>query len=394
MPRKNFKLALTLVLLAGFLLRLLLNFYHGFALDYSADDKQYFGLAINLLQNFFYSIDGVSATTYRLPLFPLLITGLFKLFGVYPIIPRIFLSLIDVLNAYLLFKIADALFRDRRIAWGTLLFWLFSPLNIYFTLSYTIDILLVFFFLGAYLAILCKQIYGAAILFTLAALTKSVALGVFLIFVFWLLLNKFHLRKVFTVLMIFFLGTMPWGLYNLKIIGAYSLGETGIGVVMWGAHNENTFRDWRRAGSWQSISELKEFAEYEKITGEKNKDKFAFAQAKNNILNNLNKLPRLALNKLVYYWNFCPRYAEEYSWKNYLLGFVSFGWILPLFLLGVIKLWDKKELFFLWWYFIYFNFVAVVTYGSIRMRMPLTPFILMIGFWGLFNYATQRSKSG
>jgi len=161
---------------------------------------------------------------------------------------------------------------------------------------------------------------------------------------------------------------------------------------MWGAHNEVTFSNWKEAGTWQPINSLAGYAKYEKIADEYERDALAMGYAKQYIFQNLTKIPRLCFNKFLYYWNFWPRLAETPTLKNLAVGFLSFGWLLPFFIGGVVRRIKDKRFLFIWFYLAYFNLITFASYGSIRMRMPITPLVIIVAVGYLDFLFNKRAE--
>lgn len=366
-------------------LRFALNIYQGNALDPYCDDDQYFNLGLNLATKGFYSFDGLSWSAVRSPLFPLILAFFFKVIGPNFILPRIILSFADVFIGIMIFLLTVKLFKNNIAGFCAMVFWWFNPLGLYYNLFYNVDILLVFLLLVFLYLVLNTKYVQAVIFLALAALTKSIALYLIVPYLIYLFIQKEKIKNLFFLGLIFILLIAPWGIYNKIVFDRWNFGDSGAGKVMWGAHNEITFSNWREAGTWQPLPALKGYTTYEKISGEYPRDDYAMQMAKTSINKNLILLPRLFVNKFFYYWNFWPGLGESFSLLNLLVGIISYGWLLPLFILGLLKYVRKKELMFIWIYLLYFQLMAFLTYGSIRLRMPLTPLVFIVSFVYLFD---------
>ncbi|MBU0580464.1 MAG: hypothetical protein KKA19_04740, partial [Candidatus Margulisbacteria bacterium] len=67
----------------------------------------------------------------------------------------------------------------------------------------------------------------------------------------------------------------------------------------------------------------------------------------------------------------------EFNPKKGLLGFLFFGIFIPFFIWGIQDI-SRKDMLIIWCVIVYFNLIALATYGSIRMRFPINPYIYII----------------
>ncbi len=88
----------------------------------------------------------------------------------------------------------------------------------------------------------------------------------------------------------------PWVIRNAMVMQRPAL-TTGFGHVMWGAHNDVTFTDPAKMGTWIATSTLLKDAPFH--GGEAALDQHAMRQAKLAIGEHASSLPRLTLMKLV-----------------------------------------------------------------------------------------------
>ena len=236
------------------------GFYPGseFHLKLFGDEAEFARIAYHLNQQGFYSIDGKSPTALRMPLFPLVLAGIFRVTGnraLYAIIFNCLLAALVALAAYRL----GTLFWSRTTALAAMAVVGLSPYTFdcfvnfccepLFTLLVTLS--LIFLVLmsrrltGGYAA-LCGLATGAA------ALTR--AEGVLLIPLYCSYLTYLYLFKkqktlsVFLIFLALSLSTLaPWVIRNHLSLNYWGL-STMSGRVFSGAHNQRILD--HHPGSW------------------------------------------------------------------------------------------------------------------------------------------------
>jgi 4-amino-4-deoxy-L-arabinose transferase-like glycosyltransferase len=368
--------------LLGLVLRLALNIHTGFELSKTSDDAQYFRIANNVISQGRYSDDGVRLTANRTPLFPLIAAVSIKLFGQTTVPLRLLLIFADLSIAVLMYLLALRFFSEK-VASIAAFFYLVNPLALYYTTSLNIDILLTALLLMMFHFIFQKKYFFAALFLGFAALLKPIALYVVILLIIAMMIDRLDWRRQLLVVLVWLSVLLPWGAYQWLAFHHLGLGDTSVGVVLWGAHNEVVLKSPRTMGTWEFSSRLSEYAHSLGFTDEYARDRYCVQQALKHIPRNPLVLANLELHKLLAFWNFWPMISERTDWTLGVIGFLSFGWLLPFFFYGFWKYAGDRRMVLFWIYGAYFQAITLVTYGSIRLRMPITPLIIIIAFAGI-----------
>jgi len=95
------------------------------------------------------------------------------------------------------------------------------------------------------------------------------------------------------------------------------------------------------------------------------------------------------------FWNLTPNHPRFKKGIYFWASILSFGPALILFLLGTILFWRMvyRELAPIYLYIGYLTCVHIVTISSIRYRLPLEPFILILAWGFLFKFTSKQKRS-
>jgi 4-amino-4-deoxy-L-arabinose transferase-like glycosyltransferase len=212
----------------------------------------------------------------------------------------------------------------------------------------------------------------AGILMGLACLTKPVIvlfpplliLG-FLIFS----KNPYFKKKLKDTLIItsfFFLTLSCWIARNYLIYHEFVF-TTNIGYTFWGSNNILS------QGRFVGIRKIDHLKKYQGLR-EWDRDRIYFKKGLDFIKKQpLYRLIKLSLKKILYL-------LSPFSPRGYM---IFFGIILPLSIIGAFLALKNKESFLLYFIIFYFFLVTVIFYGSIRLRIPLLPYLIIFASSGM-----------
>ncbi len=373
------------VFLFAFLIRLTANILiKGLQAPLMNDAVAYDELGRNLLNGKGYILSDIGHTAYRMPFLPILIAILYKIFGAYELVIRLFISLIDSLLAASIFLLGSNIYNKRAGIFAALLYAL-SPFAIGECMQISTEVVfsaLLFASVAYYYfnqkKLKASHMFTVGALLGAATLTRSVGVYLFAFFIFLIFFIKKDLKKTVAYSALLFVGLLvvlsPWLIRNYAVFHGPLWSGAGTGEVLLGSYNPDVFSDPQRSGTWYFGEKTKHFP----VTpDELSRDQAMKKQAILYIKENWTKIPILEINKLKYFWNFIPNLAEGFSWPNALMGFVFFGMFLPFFILGIKDI-QRKDMRIIWLVILYFNAMALATYGSIRMRFPIMPYVYMI----------------
>lgn len=381
---KKYKIPI-FIFLISFSLRVIINILlKGFSTPLFSDAAAYEELGRNLLHNKGFVLSNIGPTAYRMPLLPFFISILYRIFGEYEFVVRMFSSFLDSLTAILIYFLGKNIY-TKKIGIFSGIIYAFSPFAIGECLQISSEVLftLILLALITYLTFNWKtlniiKLTVSGFLLTLATLTRPTSIYLFLflaIAIFIVSRNKKQaLINGLILTLSFSIFYSPWIIRNHIVFKKIIISSTVAGEVLLGAHNPDVFNNSRRSGTFYCGSNTKYFPA---TMNEYNRHKAMQKQAINNIKKYWYKMPLHELNKLKYFWNFFPNIAFEVDWKKGILGFIFFGIFLPFFIWGLKDI-KRKDLIFIWVTILYFNLIALIIYGSIRMRFPINPYIYII----------------
>jgi 4-amino-4-deoxy-L-arabinose transferase-like glycosyltransferase len=301
---------------------------------------------------------------------------------------RIFQSLLLIFQALLAYRLTKLIFKDEISGKIALLIYLFYPFFIFYQgllLSETIFITLVvcaFYFFYRWIFDENSSIQFliiSHIFFVMALYTKGVIsfFPIFLVTVTVLSMkNKsmfFKIKSIVFSVFLFVILMSPWWLRNYNIFNQFVPFTTSSTFVLYSGNNPMNI-----SGGGIGGVDLKDIEGIEKLT-EIEKMKLYKKEALNFIKDNPNVFLKNMYTKFLRFWRLYP-YAKEFTSKKYIiLSLMSYGVVLFFALIGLVKFFDKFIILlpiYLW--ISYMTFVHMVYISSIRYRLPIEPFLIII----------------
>jgi hypothetical protein len=248
------------------------------------------------------------------------------------------------------------------------------------------------------LAVLClisekprglSSVLVGGLIFGLIALTRPEGL-LFIPFVtLWILRQRGGLAGFKTAalfLAVTLLVYSPWVMRNYLVFKEFILATTGGGMVMWGAHNPQTFTDYRLMGGWIYAPNLPHWEEIRDLP-EVDLDKRLWRLALNAIREHLALMPKLELYK--FYRLLLEGGALRDAINLTVLYFFAFGLALSIT--------ERRPLTLLYLLFLAVIANTLIFYGTPRFRLAVEPYILLIasyGFWEQVALLKARRAKG
>lgn len=364
----------------------------------SPDVDGYHLLAVNLLKGRGFCFTPSSPTSYRPPLYPLFLAGIYFLFGdknvfLVQTIQGFLGALTGVAVYYLTRKMST-----RAVATLSSLLFSFYPLLIFLNACFLSETLFILLLVLAIFSLYClteKPSWRYQLLsgFFLggAILTRPLLLLFPLLLLPWLIKSLrtwqqglYYWAGVFLTTVLIY---SPWVWRNYLVHQAVVLTTTHGGITFWGGNNK-----WCRDGKWVSPAhtlwreadeKLKQ--KWQKLKTEVEQNRFYYQLAFNWLKENPEKVAPLLLKKFLRFWDYNkhshhPRLKKVYK----TIGLLSSGVLFPFMLLGIVVSWKERKKFFLFYLLIlYFSSLAIIFYGDIRLRAPLDPFLLIFASLGM-----------
>jgi 4-amino-4-deoxy-L-arabinose transferase-like glycosyltransferase len=369
-------------------------------------DLQYDRIASNIASGRGYYMDGnlegldqslhgkEKFYSFRSPLYPYILAGLYTIFGRSVITVGICQALVSSLTVLLLFFIGRKLF-DERVGLGTALIAAVYPYGVYHDIR-VFDNFLFEFILGLLIlsilrlgenpttlnSILIGLLMGLAILCRSAFVTFTA-----FFFLPFLISYRFSLKKVLRIAMVIVfvecIVLSPWLLRNYLLHNRIVLSTYGGWNFLLG-NNELTFQEVqnRREGDLALSRYLKNSSVTLTHLTESEMDQWFFHKGIEFIKNNPDTFLKLICLKIVNFWNVRLIPASS-PWKE-LIYSLSYGTILFLSLPGIVLSLKQWRKFFLIYLLLLYFTVSYIPFAVVsRYRKPVDPYLIMFGIYGV-----------
>jgi len=369
------------------------------------DESRFISEAIKFAQSFQFYIG--SERAWEMPLTAFIYGLFYKLVGTKVgliIIIRIFQSLLLIVNAFLIYKISEIIFKNKTQSFIAFVIMLFYPFFIYYQgllLSETIFITLLlfaFYFIYKWYEsdfqlnkyFLLSNVFLVLGLYSKATLT---ILPPFLITGFYWF-NKFNLKialKIFiSSFLIWLVCLSPWWIRNYMIFHRIVIFTTSSGANLYLGNNEyntNGGCDWNKNVNKIFVVKVR------KLSDEIEQNKVFKEKALEFIKKHPHKFLRLAFMKLKRFYNIEFNNKNLRKSKLNYISIFSYGIIFILFLFSIIlniKNWRKLSAIYI--LFIYFTLLHMIVIASIRYRLPLEPFMILLASYIIYYFYTRINK--
>ena len=387
-------LVLSLLIRITFILTLKNHFYFD-------DEQEYFNMVKNILSG-----KGVIVSeqwkAYRPPLYPLFLSFFyflkFNLFGI-----RFLQSIISSFTSVYIYLLGKKVFSER-VGWISGLIACVYPFFIFYTgflLTETLFIFLVVLTIYTFIELVEKQnlcmSIKAGLFLGITGLCRPTIQLFFPVSIFLILFFKDEMKIKFKKILFgslsFFITLSPWVIRNYSIFHKIIPGTTMGGRVFWEGNNP-----YSEGGPCRYFPE-----EIEKLP-EVERDIVYYKKTVEIIRKNPYNFLWLLQNKFKRFWNVVPN-ASGFTKPLYqVISVMSFGIILPFFVLGFILTLQFKQALYIHSLIILFTIFHMLFLASIRYRVPIEPFYIIFAVYGFFwlyerilciikNYETIRNNS-
>ncbi len=347
---------------------------------YFPDSFRYYGIGVDLAEGRGYN------SAFTAPLYPLFLSGVHLLFGDSYLIVRIIQALIGTASVFLIYLLGREVFSGKV---GLIAAFLsaFYPFFIFFTGLLLTETLFIFLLLSLiYLlqrTVATKKInyvIGAGLIAGLSILIKPL-IAYFLPFVFLVFFITYRNKKEivgYGFLIVIFAAAVlsPWVIRNYQRFDKFIPLTTGGGITLYESNNP------RATGGpgYENITWPEEMGKMNEVE----LDEYFQRKAIEFMVNNPKRTIQLAWIKFRRFWNVVPNVKEYSSRKYKLVSIFSYGPIL-LFAIGGIILTAKRwrEVILLYLPILFFVLVHLIILGSIRYRVPIMPFVIILAAYAL-----------
>jgi len=346
---------------------------------YFDDEFEYYRIAQNFLSCSGF-IAGEGMKGFRPPLYPLFLSIFyllrFNLFGI-----RIVQCIISAITVVFIYLTGKKLFSERTGLWSGIIASVYPFFIFYngFLLTETLFIFLTVITIYSFLTLSERTTSSirAGISLAMAGLcrpTMQLYLPVSLIHIAcnkeqW----KLKIKKMSLILLFFVLTLSPWVIRNYRVFGKFIPGTTMGGRVFWEGNNP-----YSEGGPCRYFPE-----EIEKMP-EAERDSAYYKKTVEIIRENPYRFLWLLQNKFKRFWNVVPN-ALEFTKPLYrMISVMSFGMMLPFFVLGFILTLQYKQALYIHSLIVLFTTFHILFLASIRYRVPIEPFYIILAVYGFF----------
>jgi 4-amino-4-deoxy-L-arabinose transferase-like glycosyltransferase len=320
----------------------------------------------------------------RAPLYPGFLAVCYTLFGEKLLVIRLIQALLSTFSCLLVYLIAKRIFNSSVGIIATLITALY-PFFVFFSgliLSETVFIFLLL--LLVYLLVVLEQydkwwLAAAAGVINACAILTRPSFVLFFVFLglFWFL-KAFRVKglmvsriKSYLVIIIFTCLTMsPWVIRNYLVFDKFIPVTATGGLALYEANSP--YATGGCAPDWDLPAAIKKLpeADYDAILR-----KMAVQYIKDNPM----RFIKLSMIKFSRFWNVVPNFDEYRSIKYALASIFSFGVVLLFALWEIFRLRKQWRLIIiLLTPVFYFTLIHMVFIGSIRYRIPIEPYLIIL----------------
>jgi 4-amino-4-deoxy-L-arabinose transferase-like glycosyltransferase len=382
----------------------------------SGDEIDYHHLASNLAGGEGYRLENGQLTARRPPLYPVVLSAVYRIYGESPAVGRVFQVILGVCIVPLVFFVTRAFFTAGS-AWIASWLVALNPFLIFSGAYLLTENLYMLFLLGGVWAA-SRAMGGRAgwraaalggVLLGLADLTRPtaslVALWISAAFVFF---GEGPLRRrasrAVLLAAALFVTLLPWGIRNHSAFGKWILSTTHGGITFYQGNNPAVLEYPQYRGGVAPLHMLPGYDELKKKP-EIEKDEAARAMGREFLMHNKGDVPVLVWRKFARFWRFksdsgLSGVKSGWWWnKERALGRVASSldagmiyavFVIPLFAAGLVAgRRSRGRMLFLGGLVVLHTLVSLVFHGSLRMRIPIEPVIAMFAADALWRIVTR-----
>jgi 4-amino-4-deoxy-L-arabinose transferase-like glycosyltransferase len=355
-------------------------------------------------------------TAWFTPLYPYLIAGIFKIWGIFTFKSRLIIEISNcafaALTAIPVYGIARRTFGNSLAvgaAWG----WVFLPTSLFFPITWIWDTTLAALFMAlifwATLAmrdaktVLAWAGYGA--LWATGVLINPSLLSLLPFLAGWAIWQsrgdtRSLVKFSAAALLIFAVALVPWTVRNYRVFGKFIVLRSNFGLELWLGNNPDVPDTW---SPWLHPNDSREEAEKYKRMGEiaymQEKEQEAFTFMRTHPADTVHFMFRRFINNWLAItdspsdtWSASPWYLKAFIVLNLVFSLST--------LLGALFLNRSRavEAFPYFMVLLVFPLIFYLTHSSLRYRFPMDPIMMVLAAYGVaypisvWNERTARQR--
>jgi Dolichyl-phosphate-mannose-protein mannosyltransferase len=340
-------------------------------------------------------------TVWFTPIYPYLIAGIFKIWGIYTFHSRIVIQTMNLAFAALtvipIYGIARRTFTEA-VAVGASWFWVFLPTSLFFPMTWIWDTAMAALFFAlifwATLALADRQTtwawagYGA--LWAIGILVNPSMLSVFPFLLGWVIWEARRdgapwIKFAAATVLVFAIGMIPWTVRNYRVFGKVIVLRSNFGLELWLGNNAAVPDSWspwmhpndnaEEARKYQSMGEIAYMAEKQKLA-------IAYMRAHpadtvrftfHRFIDNWLAMTDSPMDS----WSYSPLYIKLFMLLNISLSLFT--------LLGALFVYRAKhsDAFAYAIVLLVFPLIFYLTHASLRYRFPMDPIMMVLSAYGV-----------
>lgn len=390
-------------------LALLLRIGYVFTLDNTnigSWDDQGWVIARNLVEGKGYTMtmNFGPVSSARPPVFPLLLAGIFSIFGQDMFIVRIFLAIFNALICLVVFLLGKEMFGER-VGLMAMAISVFYPSFIYWG-GYISQETLTILFLALTVLFLLKSKGGSlsscllsGFFLGILVLTRSTGYGFLPLFLFWLIFssrNKVQgLKLAFLLLVVFIITISPWVIRNYKIHRAILLSSTEGGVTFYVSNNSEVLTKGNRDLYYPRNAFQKDLSDHVRGLSEIESDRYFYKKGIDFIKSHPNEYLSLMLERFIRFWRFYPHITgadDSHKLIHVIIMFLTDTPIIIAGFWGLLLLFkrEKKSAYLLLLIFLNFTIISMLIRANIRYRAPVMPYLIILTAYIIYSKCINK----
>jgi 4-amino-4-deoxy-L-arabinose transferase-like glycosyltransferase len=364
------------------------------------DAADYENIALNIINGEGFVSTRMGLYSYRPPLYPLFLAGIFAIKTSYFVVGFI-QAIISSITCIIVFYIGESIFDEDSGSVASIIMALYPGLIFYSTQLLSETLFVFILLLGIYVFFRDDNRYEArhkyvllGILVGLASLCRPVIFP-FLIFLipFCPLSREHNVKKWMLVTCFALLTIAPWTIRNYYVHHKFILLTTYGGANLWMGNYSGATGYIGRPNNINELVRRDDISEPEK-------DLLFYKKAVSFIVGNPAAFVKLSVKKLILFWNpwvdnhTGPTYISNKNIDYKSIIAIAFSALMLFAVIGFFntsRVWKKTWLLLM--LLLYFSIVSMVFYVSFRYRQPIIPVLgLFAGKGIVFSFSSIKHK--
>jgi 4-amino-4-deoxy-L-arabinose transferase-like glycosyltransferase len=345
------------------------------------------GRALATGQGFSNPFNGATGpTAWEPPLYPFLIAGIFKLFGVYSSTSAIILlsinSAFSALTCIPIFLIAKRCF-DQRVARWTSWLWALLPSVMFWCTRWIWETSLATLLLTVifWLTLMMEEKDGIlpwlefGLLWSVAALTNTSLLAFLPASGLWIWYHRLRRRRPFlggaaTAATLFAICITPWSIRNYETFGKFIFIRSNVGAELRLGNGPGADGTWMQyLHPSQNLYEMRLYRQMGELAyvAERKREAIAF------IREDYGRFALLCVKRFIYYWGGVPRLAENPALAPFKNSVFLASSVLAFWGLGRALRRHRPAAWLFFWMIVCYPLVFYFVFPHPRYRHPIEP---------------------